>query len=92
MNTEFMAEWKIIQSNKQRLIAKNNKPKNMKQIKYDYQVNQKVLIEKNQPNKLSTYYEGPYKIIEVQSNGTVILRKPSRGGAVLEKINIQRLL
>ena len=45
----------------------------MKRIWYNYQVNQKVLVKKRQLNKLSTYFEGPYKIIEVANNGTVII-------------------
>ena len=63
----------------------------MKWIKYDYQVNQKVSVEKNQPNKLSMHYDGPYKIVEVHPNGTVIIHEPTRGRAVLETFNIQRI-
>ena len=37
------------------------------------------------------HYDGPYEIIEVWSNGTVIIQKPAKGEAVLETINIQRI-
>ena len=83
-----MANWETIWSYKQRLIAKNNKAENMKWIKYEYQVDQKVLVMKNQPNKLSMHYDEPYKIVEVWPNDTVTIHKPARGGAVLETIYI----
>ena len=47
------------------LQQKNNKAENLKRIKYTYKPNQKVLIEVQQPNTLSTQYDGPYKIVTI---------------------------
>ena len=63
----------------------------MKRIKYEYKVNQKVLVEPRQSNKLMKTYYGPYKITTVWDNGTVTIRKTSKHGAVFEWINIRRL-
>ena len=37
----------------------------MKRIKYDYKVNQKVLVKPRQPNTLMNQYEGPYTVMTV---------------------------
>ena len=90
-NTKFIADWNAIKKNKQDLIVANNCKENMKRIKYKYEVNQKVLVEKRQPNKMSAHFEGPYKIMQVSTNGTVVICHATKNGAVLECINIRRI-
>ena len=54
----------------------------MKRIKYDYEINQKVFIEPKQLNKLMNQYEGPYMVMTIWNNGTIIIFKATKHGAV----------
>jgi hypothetical protein len=87
LNIKHIANWKAIQDRKQQMIIKNNKHENSKRIFYEYKIGDEVLLEKNKPNKMEQPYEGPYKIVQVNTNGTVRLQM----GAVLDTVNIRRL-
>ena len=89
-NIKYIANWETIQWNKQAIIAKNNKAENMKRIKYDNKINQKVMIEPQKPNKMMSPYEGPYTITTVWNNGTITVHKATKHGAIYEWIDIQR--
>ena len=68
-----------------------DKRKNSKQVDYDWQVGDLCLITKDYHGeiirKVEFPNEGPYKIIQVHTNGTVRIQR----GKVTERINIRRL-
>ena len=84
---EFLADWQAIKNRKQLLINKNNQRENAKRISYDYQVGQKVMMLKPNPNKMETPREGPYSIIRIHTNGTVTIQK----GPVEDRLNIRQI-
>ena len=73
---------------KTKIIQKNNKRENSKRLPHAYEVGDKVLLERNQPHKLERPYERPYKIQQVNTNGTVRLKM----GAVTDTVNIRRIV
>ena len=58
-----------------------------KRIAHVYQPGDQVLLRQGTENKYETPYQGPYRILQVNDNGTVRLNM----GAVKDTINIQRL-
>ena len=74
---------------KTKAIMKNNKKTNKKRVPHQYQIGEKVFVFKNEKNppKLASPTTGPFEIIKVNENGTVIIRK----GLIDECINIRRL-
>ena len=52
------------------------KKENAKQIPHDYKVGKKVLYGADSSSKFVTY-EGPYKVVKVNDNGSVCMRKRS---------------
>jgi hypothetical protein len=89
LNQKFEADWSLIKHNKQKLIQNNNKRENDKRRQHDYQVNDKVLCEgKPTLSKFgSALWEGPFKLVKVNDNGTVRIQK----GIVTETVNIRRI-
>ena len=70
------------------LTNKNPIKENTKRISHDYKVNHNILIYRDGIfRKLDGPFLGPYKIIEVYTNGTVRIQR----GIVTERINIRRL-
>jgi hypothetical protein len=55
---------------------------------YDYEVDQLVLRKIPDPNKLEPRWEGPYKIMQVHTNGTVTIRLTPTS---TERLNIRRV-
>ena len=86
-NIKHEANWKAINERKQRIIAKNNKYENSKRLSHDYKVGDKVLLERHDARKMERPYDGPYKITQVYTNGTVTIKK----GAVYQRHNIRRI-
>ena len=88
LNVKHEANWKLIRERKQRLIRENNRRENAKRKKYTYTAGEKVLIRTDW-NKAPKYgedpYDGPYRIIRVNDNGTVRLKM----GAVTDTVNIR---
>jgi len=88
---QFQADWARIKLRKQETIDKSNAQENAKRIEHDYQVGDKVLL--NRPGiirKMSQPRKGPYEIIKVHTNGTVRIRRGSRRH-ITEQVNIRRL-
>jgi hypothetical protein len=83
-NIQHIANWEFIRENKQRIIAKNNKNKNAKCIPLIYEVGHKVLLRKGTEFKYGQPYSGPYKILQVNTNGMVCLQM----GAVTNTVYI----
>jgi hypothetical protein len=86
-NIKHIANWQAIKEQKIRRIKQNNMRENSKRIRHEYQAGDLVLLQKHQPNKLEQPYEGPYKIQQVNTNGTVRLKM----GPVTDTVNIRRL-
>jgi hypothetical protein len=85
---KFKADWALITQRKQETINKSNKAENKKRIQHEYNVGDKVLLEKpGKLRKMATPRKGPYKILKVCSNGTVILDR----GSFQHKVNIRRI-
>ena len=69
---QFQADWAQITLHKQEIIDKSNAQENAGQIAHNYQVSNKVLLEKPGINcKMSQPCTGPFEIIKVHTNGIV---------------------
>lgn len=70
-------------------VKKDNDRENSKRITHEYQPGDEVLIERDLRNlpKLDQPTEGPYKVLAIRSNGTIVLDK----GLYMETINIRRV-
>jgi hypothetical protein len=87
LNIQHKANWTAIRSRKQAVIKKNNMRENSKRIDYTYQPGEQVLVRRNSPYKYERPYDGPYKVLQVNTNGTVRLQM----GAVSDVVNIRRI-
>ena len=84
-NIKFNADWNAIKQRKQQVINKNNSKENSKRIPHEYKVDDQVLYREIPKSKFGQApYKGPYKVVQVNNNGTVHLRM----GPVIERINI----
>jgi hypothetical protein len=88
LNIKYIANWKAIKVRKTKIIKKNNQRENSKCLPHTYRVGDKVLLERNQPNKLERPYEGPYLVQQVNTNGTLRLKM----GAVTDTVNIRQIV
>ena len=89
LNIKHDANWKFIKNRKQLLIKQNNLRENAMRKPYTYKVGDKVLIKAPENRKFGQDpYIGPYSVMQVNDNGTVILRK----GAVSDTFNIRNLI
>ena len=87
-NVQFEANWNLIRERKQKIIRRNNQRENAKRIPHEYHVGDKVLYQVETKSKLNENpWEGPYKIVKVNTNGTVRVRKES----YVDTINIRLL-
>ena len=85
---QFQADWARIKLRKQETINKSNAQENARRIDHDYQVGDRVLLEKpGILRKMSQPRTGPFEIIKVHTNGTVRIRRNN----VTEQVNIRRL-
>ena len=75
-------------NNRQHLIDDRLIRANRKRFSHDYHVGEEVLKLTYQPNKLSPRAEGPYRVHQVHTNGTVTLQKDAH---TIERISIRRL-
>src|SRR5688500_3706669 len=87
-NIQHVANWELIRQNKQKLIDRNNKAENAKQVEHVYKKGNQVLLRQGMENKYKTPYKGPFAILQVNDNGTVRLKV----GAVEDMYNIRRLI
>ena len=87
LNIQHIANWEYIRQNKQSLIEKNNKAENARRIEHLYKEGDEVLLKRGTENKYESPYQGSFKVLKVNDNGTVCLRV----GAVEDNVNIRRL-
>ena len=85
LNIQHEADWQAIKDRKQRLINYNNQRENSKRIPHTYRVGDKFILKKD-ANKYETDKEGPYDVLQVNTNGTIVYQK----GAVIDTVNIRR--
>ena len=84
----YKPNWENITAQKEKEIVKNNNSENKRRVDHDYAVNDNVLIYKDGIfRKLDRPFLGPFKIIQIYTNGTVRIQR----GIVDERINIRRL-
>ena len=88
LNIPLVADWHAITTKREHVINSNLMRKNKKRRRFDYQINKKVLKKVHDPTKLGTRTQGPYKIEQVHTNGTLTIQL--RPG-ITERINIQRV-
>ena len=85
----YLAEWDVINKRKQKRINESNARENSKRVEWDHKIGDLFLVTDNDiQRKLDYQSKGPYKIIQVHSNGTVNIQN----GAVTERINIRRCI
>ena len=87
LNIRHTANWKLIKDRKQQIIKKNNLCENRTRIPHTCCLGEKVLLHRDGQNKYERPWDGPYKILQVNTNGTVRLRI----GAVADTVNIRRI-
>ena len=87
---EYIANWKSIQARKQASIDKNTFQENYRRTDWDYQIGDLVTIKWDEYDiirKVQYVNEGPYKVTNVYTNGTVRIQR----GTVNERLNIRRI-
>ena len=90
LDASFTANWSAIVAHKLRQAQIDNARENKSRIAHSYAVGDLVLIQLNKRTlpKLACPTEGPYRVIKVHLNGTVVIQR----GSYAETINIRRLL
>jgi transposase InsO family protein len=90
LNIKFQADWNIIKQRKQKMIDLNNQRENSKRLEYEYKVNDKVLLDVKDITKAKyakNPYKGPYHVLQVNDNGTVLLDM----GHLIDTVNIRNI-
>mmetsp|Transcript_13464 Transcript_13464/g.37213 ORF Transcript_13464/g.37213 Transcript_13464/m.37213 type:complete len:170 (+) Transcript_13464:786-1295(+) len=79
-----------LQQNRQALIDKRLLDANAKRIPHDFHVDQKIMKRNvlSFSDKMKPAYRGPYKIVQVHTNGTVTIALDDN---TTERINIRRI-
>ncbi len=88
LNIPLIADWHALTQKREHLIHENLIRENQKRKWYDYLPEQCVLKKCWKPRKLDARTSGPYKVLQTQVNGTVIIEL--RPG-VSERLNKQRV-
>ncbi len=85
----FIADWQKIGEYRQRLTDLSNARENKGRIDYDYNVGQKVLLQKEGilRNAESRRHKKPWLITTVHTNGTIMVQH----GKKVERMNIWRV-
>ena len=78
----------ILRQHRQAIVDAALIKANKKRISYDYTVNQLVLKQVRDPTKLGPQTTGPYKIVQVHTNGTVTIQLDE---LTQERISIRKL-
>ena len=88
LNVQHEANWTYIKERRDKISSKNIKQENNKRRKYEYNINNKVLLKMLTNLKYGTNaYTRPLKIVQVNSNGTVKIKK----GCVTDMYNIRNI-
>ena len=74
MNVQLIADLESIRGRRQQQIDNNIRLHNRKRIDYHYRIGELVKMRTFDPSKLSEKFKGPYRIVQVNVNGTVSLQ------------------
>jgi transposase InsO family protein len=85
LGIQHIADWEHIRLRKQWIIDDSNSRENRGRVQHDYAVGDKVLIhQQGVARNINSPTEGPYEILQVFTNGTVLIQR----GAIHECMNI----
>jgi len=88
LDLPLLADLQVLHDKRSEIMRRNLEMANQKRIRYDYQPGELVVI-KQAHSKLGERTDGPYRIKQIHTNGTVTIeRRPG----VTERINIRRLI
>ena len=88
MDVQLLIDLDSIRGRKQQRIDDNARRNNKKRIDYNYRVGDMVKRRVEDPTKLEDRFKGPYRIQQVNANGTVLLQ--TRPG-ITTPINIRKI-
>ena len=88
LDIPVIADWLFISEHRQQLIDQRLIAANNKRYSYDYHIGDEVLKLTYSPNKLEQRANGPYRIVEVHTNGTVTIQLTEH---TIERISIRRI-
>ena len=88
LNLPLITDLQLLQKRRQKLVDEQLIKANAKRFSFDYQVNQEVLKLVYKPDKMDPRAEGPYRIEQVHTNGTLTIRLDDN---TIERINIRRV-
>ena len=88
INAAYVANWKRLSDLRATQALKNNTRENKKRRPHTYNVDDTVYIRNTDITKKLDPMKGPFKIVQVHTNGTVTIQ---RSVNVRERINIRRL-
>ena len=93
IDVRFEADWQYIKERRQHVIHQNNMRENSKRTPYTYKVGDLVMVEQHQHRKYGQpRFDGPYRVDDVNDNGTLRLRHDTaNGGAIYQTWNIRQL-
>ena len=74
LNVQLIADLESIRGRRQQQIDDNIRRHNKKRIDYNYRIGEMVKMQVYDPSKLSERFKGPYRIHQVNANGTVALQ------------------
>ena len=88
LDIPMVADWTLIQQNRQQLIDARLIAANRKRFSHDYHIGDEVLKLEYKPDKLSPRAHGPYRVNTVHTNGTVTIQLTPH---TIERISIRRI-
>ena len=89
ITSTYLANWKFIRAHQKKNTLYNNARENKKRIQHDYQPGQNIyILNKDIKRKLNPIKEGPFRIVRIHTNGTLVVR---RSPTVIETVNIRRV-
>ena len=88
LDIPVLTDWAMIKDRKQQLINQRLIEANRRRFAYDYHIGDDVQKLVYKPDKLSTRAEGPFRIENVHTNGTVTIRLNPH---TIERISIRRI-
>ena len=88
LNTRFDADWNLIRQSKQKRINRDNERENSKRIPYTYRVGEPIVLKTASNTKYGKNpYVGPFRVIQVNNNGTVRYTD----GTITDTVNLRNI-
>ena len=89
IDVPLIADLVAIRNNRQQLINNNLIRHNRKRYDYHYRLGDRIMVRVYDPDKMQEKLHGPYRIVEIRTNGTVRIQRASN---VLETFNIRKIV